>query len=248
MNRIILILTVLAALVPTAMSNVSAPVAAYSQVAELNNISTSTQTQTQTPVSTQCLDFNQDGICESIVLVNGTIINNPDVPVIAPTINGNNITNSTAATATVGVQVDENDPCGGGVEYKLDGEIFCTPEEYEDARKIQYEQEQEEKGYPRPLLTEYMPKPSSSNDNDNDDDNDDKGDEEDDNDDEDIVYCEGQRVPEGADSCYDQYDFEEGDGTGCDDNDDYCNEEDECGRSDVDCIDDRGFDEDDYDG
>ena len=65
MNRIILIFTVLAALVPTAMSNVSAPSAAYSQVAELNNIST----------STQCLDFNQDGICESIVLVNGTVIN-----------------------------------------------------------------------------------------------------------------------------------------------------------------------------
>ena len=150
MNRIILIFTVLAALVPTAMSNVSAPSAAYSQVAELNNIST----------STQCLDFNQDGICESIVLVNGTVINNPDVPVIAPTINGNNITNSTAATATVGVEVDENYPCGGGVEYKLDGEIFCTPEEYEDARKIQYEQEQGEKEYPRPLLTEYMPKPS----------------------------------------------------------------------------------------
>ena len=38
------------------------------------------------------------------------------------------------------------------------------------------------------------------------------------------------------------------DGTGCDDNDDYCNEEDECGRSDVDCIDDRNFDEDDYNG
>jgi hypothetical protein len=75
------------------VSNVSAPSAAYSQVAELNNISTSTQTQTQTPVSTQCLDFNQDGICESIVLVNGTVIKNPDVPVIAPTINGNNITN-----------------------------------------------------------------------------------------------------------------------------------------------------------
>ena len=52
------------------------PATAYSQVAELNNISTSTQkqTQTQTPVSTQCLDFNQDGICESIVLANGTII------------------------------------------------------------------------------------------------------------------------------------------------------------------------------
>ena len=62
----------------------------------------------------------------------------------------------------MGLQVDENDPCGGGVEYKLDGERFCTPEEYEDARKIQYEQEQEEKGYPRPLLTEYMPKPSKA--------------------------------------------------------------------------------------
>jgi hypothetical protein len=319
------------------MSNVSAAAAAYSQVAELNNISTSTQTQRQTPVSTQCLDFNQDGICESIVLVNGTIIKNPDLPLTAPIIN-NNISTSTPTVNTTAVNtaseqvseyyctsngcgyyqsgicldcdtdkdgtpdemydprdrtfegcddptlicgdaafsilpgeilrpsfslnttgfsiaddspntaVDENDPCGGGVEYNLDGEIFCTPEEYEDASKIQYEQEQEEKGYPRPLLTEYMPKPSSSNDNDNDDDNDDKGDEEDDNDDEDIVYCEGQRVPEGADSCYDQYDFEEGDGSGCDDNDDYCNEEDECGRSDVDCIDDRGFDEDDYDG
>ena len=102
MNRIILILTVLAALVPTAMSNVSAPATAYSQVGELNNISTSTQTQTQTPVSTQCLDFNQDGICESIVLANGTIINNPDVPVISPTINGNNITNLTAATYHLG--------------------------------------------------------------------------------------------------------------------------------------------------
>ena len=81
------------------------------------------------------------------------------------------------------------------------------------------------------------------------DDNDDKGDEDsDDNDDEDVVYCEGQRVPEEADSCYDQYDFEEEDDTGCDDNDDYCNEEDDRGRSDVDCIDDRNFDEDDYNG
>jgi len=47
------------------------PATAYSQVAD---VSTPTQTQTQTPVSTQCLDFNQDRICESIVLVNGTII------------------------------------------------------------------------------------------------------------------------------------------------------------------------------
>ena len=196
MNRIILIFTVLAALVPTAMSNVSAPSAAYSQVAELNNIST----------STQCLDFNQDGICESIVLVNGTVINNPDVPVIAPTINGNNITNSTAATATVGVEVDENDPCGGGVEYKLDGEIFCTPEEYEDARKIQYEQEQGEKEYPRPLLTEYMPKPSSSNDNNNDDDNDDKGDE--DSDDGGNPYCDELATPYSED-CFDRKDYDQ---------------------------------------
>ena len=52
--------------------------------------------------------------------------------------------NSTAATVTVEVEVDENDPCGGGIEYKLDGEIFYTPEEYEDARLVQYEQEQEE--------------------------------------------------------------------------------------------------------
>jgi hypothetical protein len=327
------------------------PATAYSQVAELNNISTPTQTQSQTPVSTQCLDFNQDGICESIVLVNGTIIKNPGLPVTGPIIN-NNISTSTPTVNTTAVNttseqvseyyctsngcgyyrsgicldcdtdkngapdemydprdrtfegcddptlvcgdaafsippgeilrptfslnvtgfsiaddypntaVDENDPCGEGVEYKLDGEIFCTPEEYEDARLVQYEQEQEDFDYEewcdeqngetytegelvgcRTTETETV----SSNSN-NDNDNDDKGDEENDNDDEDIVYCEGQSVPEGADSCYDQYDFEEGDGSGCDDNDDYCNEEDECGRSDVDCIDDTKFDEDDYDG
>ena len=54
------------------------PATAYSQISKLNN--ESTPTQTQTPVSTQCLDFNQDGTCESIVLVNGTVIKNPDLP------------------------------------------------------------------------------------------------------------------------------------------------------------------------
>ena len=161
------------------------PATAYSQVAELNNISTSTQKQTQTPVSTQCLDFNQDGICESIVLFNGTIINNPDVPVIARTINGNNITNSTAATATVGVEVDENDPCSEGVEYKLDGEIFCTPEQYEDARKIQYEQEQEDE---------------------DENENVDKGDE--DSDDGGNPYCDELATPYSED-CFDRKDYDQ---------------------------------------
>src|SRR5215211_4981536 len=79
------------------------PATAYSQVAELSNVSTPTQTQTQTPVSTQCLDFNQDRICESIVLVNGTIIKNPDLPRHSVSMNGsssNLTTNATTQNAT----------------------------------------------------------------------------------------------------------------------------------------------------
>ena len=53
-------------------------------------------------MSTQCLDFNQDGNCESIVLVNGTIIKNPDLTVTAPVIN-NNISASTLTVNTTSV-------------------------------------------------------------------------------------------------------------------------------------------------
>ena len=62
----------------------------------------------------------------------------------APIISGSNITNSTTvavnttALNTIAATVDEDDPCGGGVDYRLDGEIFCTPEEYEDAPLVQY--------------------------------------------------------------------------------------------------------------
>lgn len=35
---------------------------------------------------------------------------------------------------------------------------------------------------------------------------------------------------------------------GCQSYDDYCDESEGCDREDVDCIDDRGFDEDDYNG
>ena len=45
-------------------------------------------------------------------------------------------------------------------------------------------------------------------------------------------------------SKYNSYD-EEG---GCDEYDDYCDESEGCQRSDVDCIDDTNFDEDDYGG
>ena len=212
MIKYLLVMTIIAALVPTAMSNVSTSAAAYSQVAELNNISTSTQTQTQTPVSTQCLDFNQDGICEYIILANGTQVANP------------------MSQKTVVVQNSTDTDDGTKLwQRKLDGKVYTDITAYRHALEAKEDEESERW-------------------DEDEDDNDDKGDEEDDNDDEDIVYCEGQRVPEGADSCYDQYDFEEGDGSGCDDNDDYCNEEDECGRSDVDCIDDRNFDEDDYNG
>ena len=97
---------------------------------------------------------------------------------------------------------------------------FCTPGcELEDMQCIDEENDDNRNGV----------KDSEENNN---------NDRESNNNNEDIVYCEGQRVPEGEDSCYDQYDFEEGDGTGCDRNDEYCNEEDECGRPDIDCIDD----------
>jgi hypothetical protein len=73
------------------------PATAYSQIAGLNNVSTITQTQT--PVPTQCLDFNQDGICESIVLVNGTIIKNPDLPPRSVSTDGSSSNLTTNVTA-----------------------------------------------------------------------------------------------------------------------------------------------------
>ena len=75
------------------------PATAYSQISELNNESTPTQTQTQT-VSTQCLDFNQDGTCESIVLANGTAIKNPDLPPRSVSMDGSS-SNLTSATNTI---------------------------------------------------------------------------------------------------------------------------------------------------
>jgi hypothetical protein len=73
------------------------PATAYSQIADLDNA----LTPTQTPMSTQCLDFNQDRICESIVLVNGTIIKNPDLPVTEPILNNNTNSNSTTPTVNI---------------------------------------------------------------------------------------------------------------------------------------------------
>jgi hypothetical protein len=190
------------------------PVTAYSQISEPNNVSTPPQVQ-----STQCLDFNQDGICEYIILANGTQLENPKQKQVEQ------------------VEIRPGEKLW---QRELDGKIYTDITAYRHALEAKEEAEAEE-------FDEKWDEDDDSNNNDND--NDDKGDEDsDDGEDEDIVYCEGQRVPDGADSCYDQYDFEEGDGSGCDDNDDYCNEEDECGRSDVDCIDDRGFDEDDYNG
>lgn len=48
----------------------------------------------------QCLDFNQDNICESIVLVNGTIIKNPDLPLRSMSMNGSS-SNLTSTTNTI---------------------------------------------------------------------------------------------------------------------------------------------------
>jgi hypothetical protein len=43
----------------------------HAQVAE------STPTPTPTMIPTQCIDFNQDRICEYVVLASGTMVDNP---------------------------------------------------------------------------------------------------------------------------------------------------------------------------
>ena len=101
-------------------------------------------------MSTQCLDFNQDGICESIVLVNGTIIKNPGLPVTDPIIN-NNISASppTVNTTTVNTaseQVSEyywtSNGCGyykSGICLDCDTDKNGTPDEMYDPRDCTFE-------------------------------------------------------------------------------------------------------------
>lgn len=197
------------------------PATAYSQIADLNKVSASSPTPIQTPVSTQCLDFNQDRICESIVLANGTIIKNPDLPVTEPVINNNTNSNSTVAKP---LNSAATGPCSGGVEYRLGTEVFCTPEEYKEASQIQYEQQEEEREEEceqsaacQALFNDEGPgepwnEPGEGERNDNDEDED---------------------LPQEG---------------GCQEEDDYCDRDENCQSPRVDCIDDRGFDEDDYDG
>jgi hypothetical protein len=251
------------------------PATAYSQISELNG-----STPTQIPVSTQCLDFNQDGICESIVLANGTIIKNPDLPVTAPLTNRNNTNSTVSQTPVNTASVDENDPCGGGVEYKLDGEIFCSPEEYKEARQIQYEQEQEERERQceeNPICQaiesgETVPwndpgegdgdNNNNGNNNPRDDPDcwygdlyvcDESGECDTDNFDCITDCADGSSVTTGEECPGDDDSDEPADEDlpqegGCQEEDDYCDRDEDCHLASVDCIDDREFDSDDYDG
>ena len=83
---------------------------------------------------------HQDGTCESIVLVNGTVIKNPDPPVTGPIIN-NNISTSPPTVNTTSEQVSEyyctSNGCGyyeSGICLDCDTDNNKIPDEMYDPR------------------------------------------------------------------------------------------------------------------
>jgi hypothetical protein len=91
------------------------------------------------------LGLNQDKICESIVLVNGTIIKNPDLPPSSVSMNGPSskltlTTNMTAPMANQNTTItnttaeSNSGPCHNGASgFILEGHVYCKFSEYKKA-------------------------------------------------------------------------------------------------------------------
>jgi hypothetical protein len=141
----------------------------------------------------QCLDFNQDKICEYIVLINGTTVKNPDAT-------GSQSLSSFLAGTDVNAQPQMQGKCLGlGYNYcknllLADGSVVPNPnfvDSYvpsgpyggstDQTPQVQAQTVEDEAG---------------------------SGDDDDDND---IKYCDGQAAPAYPDSCYDRNDREDDD-------------------------------------
>jgi hypothetical protein len=215
----------------TLILSVIVPSTAYGQTTLLNS--------TATP--NQCLDFNGDGTCEYIVLANGTQVANPLSSTQQRQVepqqqaeqnqNQNQLENGTYISGAPGVGTvyyDDPDPAVG----------LCYDVGHDDGLVSSFDDGgcgdgNQDEAYYDGFIAGCMDAdntrgvceqatdagPSGSSSDDDNDDND----RDDDSDD----------LPQEG---------------GCQEQDDYCDADEGCRSENVDCIDDRGFDEDDYDG
>jgi hypothetical protein len=236
--------------------------------ASLGQIPTLDKLNLDTNQSPQCLDFNQDKICEFIILINGTMVENPD--------RVEQVTQS-KSQAVSSQPVSVQGKCLG-LQHNYcrnillaNGTVVANPNFVDTFNPDDYTYGGS---------TESAPAPQTQTQAQTVEDEEDTGAA--DEGDEEKTYCD---VPNPSNPCHDRKDYSEDTGLytcmdgshvadwracngnggeddedtsgdeeelpqegGCQEQDDFCDADEGCRSDSVDCIDDRGFDEDDYNG